>query len=132
MLGKICNNPRMKLFLRNAKALSVAVSVLAVSIRSQALTIVSGPLFAKTTNAPLAGLLQLTTDRDSRVSVSSVYRSHRIADLYAHPAQPVADLSVTYQAGVPFLQFSADDAKSPQLPMQPERISTLPPSRRAA
>jgi hypothetical protein len=42
----------------------------------------------------------------------SVYRSHRIADLYAHPAQAVADLSVTYKNGAPRLEFSADDARS--------------------
>jgi hypothetical protein len=42
----------------------------------------------------------------------SVYRSHRIPDLYAHPAMPVADLSVTYDSGLPFLQFSADDART--------------------
>jgi hypothetical protein len=37
---------------------------------------------------------------------------HRIADLYAHPAQAVADLSVTYENGAPRLEFSADDARS--------------------
>jgi len=42
----------------------------------------------------------------------SVYRSHRIPDLYAHPAIPVADLSVTCDSGLPFLQFSADDART--------------------
>ena len=40
------------------------------------------------------------------------YRSHRIPDLYAHPAQPVADLSVTLEYGPPFLQFSADDTRT--------------------
>ncbi len=42
----------------------------------------------------------------------SVYRCHRIPDLYAHPATPVADLSVTFENGVPFLVFSADDART--------------------
>jgi len=42
----------------------------------------------------------------------SVYRSLRIADLYAHPAQAVADLSVTYKSGAPRLEFSADGASS--------------------
>jgi hypothetical protein len=42
----------------------------------------------------------------------TVYRSHRIPDLYVHPAQPVADLSVAYSNGVPRLEFSADDARS--------------------
>jgi len=36
---------------------------------SRAVTILSGPTFTQATNAPLAGLLQLTTDVDSRVSV---------------------------------------------------------------
>jgi arylsulfate sulfotransferase len=42
----------------------------------------------------------------------SVYRSHRIPDLYAHPANPVADLSVTFQNGSPLLEFSADDTRT--------------------
>jgi arylsulfate sulfotransferase len=42
----------------------------------------------------------------------SVYRSHRIPDLYAHPALPVADLSVTCDSGAPFLEFSADDTRN--------------------
>jgi hypothetical protein len=42
----------------------------------------------------------------------SVYRCHRIPDLYAHPAEPVADLSVTYQNGAPLLEFSADDTRT--------------------
>jgi len=41
-----------------------------------------------------------------------VYRSHRIPDLYAHPAKPVADLSVTYADGAPLLEFSADDTRT--------------------
>jgi len=40
------------------------------------------------------------------------YRVHRIPDLYAHPAKPVADLSVTDTNGVPRLQFSADDTRT--------------------
>jgi arylsulfate sulfotransferase len=45
------------------------MSVLAISSRSRALTITSGPAFSPAANAPLAGLLQLATDVDSRVSV---------------------------------------------------------------
>jgi len=45
------------------------VSVLAVSSYSQAVTILSGPSFAPAAKAPLAGVLQLTTDVPSRVSV---------------------------------------------------------------
>jgi hypothetical protein len=40
------------------------------------------------------------------------YRSHRVPDLYPHPAVPVADLTVSYSGGVPLLQFSADPARS--------------------
>jgi hypothetical protein len=42
----------------------------------------------------------------------SVYRCHRIPDLYAHPAKPVADLSVTCENGLALLEFSADDART--------------------
>jgi arylsulfate sulfotransferase len=42
----------------------------------------------------------------------SVYRCHRIPDLYAHPAVPVADLSVSYLDGAPILEFSADDTRT--------------------
>ncbi len=42
----------------------------------------------------------------------TAYRAHRIPDLYAHPAQPVADLSVTSAIGAPILEFSADDART--------------------
>ncbi len=40
------------------------------------------------------------------------YRSHRVPDLYAHPAVPVADLAVNYAGGVPLLQFSADPVRT--------------------
>ncbi len=42
----------------------------------------------------------------------TVYRAHRIPDLYLHPAQPVADLSVACSNGVARLAFSADDART--------------------
>ena len=42
----------------------------------------------------------------------TAYRAHRIADIYAHPAQPVADLSVIFEGGVPRLEFSADDTRT--------------------
>ncbi len=40
-----------------------------ISPSSHAVTILSGPSFSPAANAPLAGLLQLTTDVDSRISV---------------------------------------------------------------
>jgi len=48
---------------------SLMAAILTVSPWSRAITILSGPSFTPATNAPLAGLLQLTTDVDSRVSV---------------------------------------------------------------
>ena len=41
-----------------------------------------------------------------------VYRSHRLPDLYAHPALPVAGLTVTWDHGLPHLHFSADPART--------------------
>ncbi len=37
-----------------------------------------------------------------------VYRCHRIPDMYAHPAESVADLAINNEYGVPLLEFSAD------------------------
>jgi arylsulfate sulfotransferase len=48
---------------------ALIVATFMVSPRSRAITIVSGPAFTQATNAPLAGLLQLTTDVKSRISV---------------------------------------------------------------
>lgn len=43
----------------------------------------------------------------------TIYRCHRIPDLYGHPDTPVADLSVNYYLNaVPFLHFSADDRRT--------------------
>jgi hypothetical protein len=42
----------------------------------------------------------------------SVYRSHRIPDLYGHLPQPVADLTLEYQNGISHLQFSADTTRT--------------------
>ena len=44
-------------------------AILTIPQWSHAVTILSGPSFTPATNAPLAGLLQLTTDVDSRISV---------------------------------------------------------------
>ena len=56
--------------LRNAIVFSLTLAALGVSFCSNAVTILSGPLFTEATNAPLAGVMQLTTDEDTRVSVS--------------------------------------------------------------
>jgi arylsulfate sulfotransferase len=47
----------------------IAVACLVSVSGAWAVTILSGPSFTPATNAPLAGLLQLTTDVDSRISV---------------------------------------------------------------
>ncbi len=54
----------MRFFLYSAMVLGLTLSQ-----RSLAVTILSGPSFTPATNAPLAGVLQLTTDVPSRVSV---------------------------------------------------------------
>ena len=38
--------------------------------------------------------------------------SDRIADLYPHPARPVADLTIKLENGFPVLEFSADEART--------------------
>jgi arylsulfate sulfotransferase len=40
------------------------------------------------------------------------YRALRIPHLYPHPADPVADLAISYENQIPFLKFSADPAWS--------------------
>jgi len=40
------------------------------------------------------------------------YRAYQIPDLYVHPAQPVADLTVSNQGLIPILEFSADPARN--------------------
>jgi arylsulfate sulfotransferase len=42
----------------------------------------------------------------------SIYRSHRIPDLYPHPPLPVVDVSVNCESGIPLLEFSGDDTRS--------------------
>ncbi len=55
---------------RHALTSSLSAALIAVSFTCRALTILSGPSFTPSTNAPLAGVLRLTTDTLSRVSVS--------------------------------------------------------------
>ena len=42
----------------------------------------------------------------------TVYRAHRIPDLYPHPAAAVVDLTANYLNGVTLLKFSGDDTRS--------------------
>ncbi len=55
--------------IRCINVLSVLTSIFALSPNSHAVTILSGPTFTPAANAPLAGVLRLTTDVNSRVSV---------------------------------------------------------------
>ncbi|HEY3761965.1 MAG TPA: aryl-sulfate sulfotransferase [Verrucomicrobiae bacterium] len=58
-----------KVSLRNVIVIALIAIVMAISPRARALSILAGPAFTPATNAPLAGLLQLTTDVASRISV---------------------------------------------------------------
>ena len=49
--------------------LSATALACVLSPRAHAVTILTGPSFTPAANAPLAGLLQLTTDVNSRISV---------------------------------------------------------------
>src|SRR6266550_8207400 len=60
---------RWALSMRKNSTLAMVASLLLGTISSHAVTILSGPSFTQSTNAPLAGTLQLTTDIDSRVSI---------------------------------------------------------------
>jgi arylsulfate sulfotransferase len=60
----------MKTRLRSTLLFYLTIEMLTLATRSHALTISSGPFFTPAPNAPLAGVLRLTTDVDSRVSVS--------------------------------------------------------------
>src|SRR5580658_377175 len=55
--------------LRGALGVTTVMAVF-IARCSQALTVLSGPTFNPATNAPLAGVLALTTDAGSQVSVS--------------------------------------------------------------
>ena len=50
--------------------LSAALALAAASQSQAAVSVLSGPSFAKASNAPLSGVLTLTTDQPSRVSVT--------------------------------------------------------------
>jgi arylsulfate sulfotransferase len=57
-------------WVRHSLASSLTACLIAACFTCRALTILSGPSFTPSTNAPLAGTLRLTTDTDSRISVS--------------------------------------------------------------
>src|SRR5205809_4726537 len=64
-------NPNLNPLPYRSLVLSAVMGVaLQLSFRCSAVSILSGPTFTKSTNAPLAGTLRLTTDVPARVSVS--------------------------------------------------------------
>jgi len=56
--------------------------------------------------------INLFTNTYSAYKDLSVYRCHRISDLYGHPAAPVGDLTVSALTVGPCLNFSADDTRT--------------------
>ncbi len=62
--------PSTQLSLRRSALSAVLASLINVPLCAHALTITTGPSFSPAESAPLAGVLQLSTDVDSRVSVS--------------------------------------------------------------
>jgi hypothetical protein len=50
---------------------AILMTVVSLTPMSHALTFVSGPSLRRAANAPLAAVLQLTTDVDSRISVEA-------------------------------------------------------------
>src|SRR3990172_2428471 len=65
-------NPGHKGFFAGALSCLSALAVFfAASICARAVTISTGPFITKATNVPLAGILTLTTDELTRVSVSA-------------------------------------------------------------
>ena len=83
--------------LRLAMVFLLMLAVLGVSFCSHAVTLLSGPSFTKATNAPLAGILQLTTLEDTRVSVS-------VDDGYGSWQRNFYDFGTTHS--VPLLGFN--------------------------
>ena len=61
MFGHLC--------LRRLVGLGTAIAMLRTVVCAEAVAFSSQPVFAPATNAPLAGLLQVDTDVDARVSV---------------------------------------------------------------
>src|SRR5882724_11364102 len=59
----------MRLLVTRPLSFGLIAALLVLARGAQAITVTSGPTFVPATNAPLAGLLQLTTDVNSRVSV---------------------------------------------------------------
>ncbi|HXR03074.1 MAG TPA: aryl-sulfate sulfotransferase [Verrucomicrobiae bacterium] len=41
-----------------------------------------------------------------------IYRAERVPDLYPHPVEPVADLTINDDSGIPLMEFSADPTHS--------------------
>ena len=53
----------------------------------------------------------------------SIYRCHRIPDLYGHPPMPVGDLSINYSGQAPVLLFSGDDIRTYVIQASPDLVN---------
>jgi arylsulfate sulfotransferase len=51
------------------------------------------------------------------------YRAYQIPDLYAHPAEPVADLAVSDRYQIPRLDFSADPTRNYLIQASPDLVN---------
>src|ERR1700733_1242665 len=67
---KAKNNSSKPMVRRNVLKLGTVLLMIATAPCSHALTVLTGPTFTPATSAPLAGVLALTTDTASQVSVS--------------------------------------------------------------
>jgi arylsulfate sulfotransferase len=87
-------------------ALSAVIGFLMISQCSYAVTILTGPVFTPATNAPLAGVLELTTDTRARVSV-------QVSDGTNRWRRDFYDYVTTHS--VPLLGFKPDRTNSIQV-----------------
>jgi hypothetical protein len=93
-----------------------AAFLVAVSPRSEAVTIRTGPTFTPSTNAPLAGLLQLTTDVNSRVGIQ-VTQGTNVWQRYFY------DFSTNHS--LPLLGFMPNTTNSIQVTVLDESANTF-------
>ena len=101
---------------------NVLIDFSAVSYSDGAYSIPSSPgavmaHFKEVTHDPVPQVVfDLTLNKYDKANVQyincTVYRVHRIPDLYAHPAIPVTDLSTKLVDGVARLEFSGDPART--------------------
>ncbi len=101
---------------------NILIDFSAVSYSDGAYSIPSSPgavmaHFKEVTHDPVPQVVfDLTLTKYDKANVEyincTVYRVHRIPDLYAHPAVPVTDLATQRVDGVAHLEFSGDPART--------------------